>query len=158
VNVKAAGILPAGQVTPSPKPYAENGRPENVIPQTEWSAGMRNTGEWYKAMARRCINRTISVKIVREPRVDWVANYGGGVLTLNYSKLGTAFFDQVGSARMIELGGHELAHDRVSNHLSEAFSDEIARIPAALEVRLLTVSRTLSNLLSPRFGLAGSTR
>ncbi len=155
VNVKAAGVLPAGQVTPSPKVYAENGRPESVIPVADWTQDMILTVGYASQLAQALIGRTITVKIVREPQAGWDANYGPHApLTLNYSALGKKFFASYGSAAQLALFLHEFAHDRISDHLSIQFADEVARLGAALamegfspfEGRLNLIKRTAEAL------------
>ena len=94
-NVKRYNLSrPAGELAPSPRPYAENGRPENVVPPSEWTEGMRRIAGWAMSLAPHLIDRQIEVKIAREPAVFWSANYGSGVLTLNLSKLGHRRFDE----------------------------------------------------------------
>lgn len=134
INVKASGVLPAGQVTPSPKPYAVNGRPENVLdPLEDWTPEMHATAQFMVAAAQRLLSRRITIKIVNEPTVAWMANYGAGYsLTLNLPHLGHSFFQRPGSARQLELILHEFAHETVSDHLSLKFADEICRLAAKL--------------------------
>jgi hypothetical protein len=131
-NVKAAGYQPAGQVTPSPKPYAENGRPENVVPETEWTEDMRATVMSAQLHSRMLLGYQCGVKIAREPTVYWAANFGMGTLTLNLGRLGHKWFERSNLEEQLELFLHEFAHDKVSDHLSDKFADEVARLGAKL--------------------------
>lgn len=136
-NVKAAGVKPAGQVTPSPKPYQEGGREENRIPEEQWTSVMKQTADFASDLAFRLIGRDIKVNIVREPQINWVANFGPGApLTLNFSRLGNSWFGQVGSEAQVALLLHEFAHDKYLDHLSLAFADEVARLGAKLTLYL----------------------
>jgi hypothetical protein len=75
-KAKTAGLIkPAGQVTPSPKPYSAGGRSENVVPPEKCSQGMRDTGIFAKEYGEALLNRVIAVRIVNEPSVGWSANY-----------------------------------------------------------------------------------
>lgn len=138
VNVKAAGYLPAGQVTPSPKVYEAGGRAENVVQRENWTQGMYDTERFVEKLCRILTGRNIGIKVVKEPQVSWVANFGPSspCVTFNLSKLGHNFFGQVGSEAQVELLLHEFAHDRVSDHLSHQFADEVARLGAKLAIHI----------------------
>jgi hypothetical protein len=87
-NVKRAGtLLPAGKVTPSPKPYSSGGRPEVLVDPSDWTTEMSGTAHYVRELARCLIGRDIEVSICREPSVSWLANYGPGLLTLNIGRL-----------------------------------------------------------------------
>jgi hypothetical protein len=70
------------------------------------------------------------VTVIADLRHPYPASYGGGELILNKTKLGSAFFEEGILEKQIELGLHELAHDRVSNHLSDDFHEECCRLGA----------------------------
>ena len=53
-------------------------------------------------------------------------------VTFNLGHLSRAWFQQDISVEQDALILHELAHDRVSDHLDHAFADEIARLGALL--------------------------
>ncbi len=126
--------LPAGQVTPSPKAYDPNGRPENVIPESEWTLDMQRKAVFSAQLfAKLTGNRPCSVRIVREPGVYWAANFGSGSLCLNYSKLGKSWFAEPSRAeRVLDLLVHEFGHHFGSDHLSEKYHDGLTKLAARL--------------------------
>lgn len=134
-NVRSSGAaLPAGQVTPSPKAYDPEGRPERLIPQEKWTNDMRRMVVFSVDLFERLYGRKLYVKIAREPGVSWVANCGpGGVLTFNYSKLGKRWFARdVRDEEVLSLLIHEFAHYKVSDHLSSAYHRELTKLGAKL--------------------------
>lgn len=85
-----------------------------------------------EALAHRLIHREVRVAITNDLSWPFVAAYGHGHLWLNLARLGHAFFDGVGSEQQLRLLLHELSHERVADHLSHAFAEEIARLGARL--------------------------
>lgn len=138
-NVRAAGIKPAGQVTPSPKPYSADGVPMTIIPREKWSPAMLVTADHCEAIVEGLVGHKVTVRIVKE--FDWpvAATYGPlGELTLNYTRLGGNWFEVAPlKPHHVELLLHEAAHDRVLDHLSSQFADEIARLGAKLAYGIL---------------------
>jgi hypothetical protein len=126
--------LPAGQVTPSPKVYDPDGRPENVVPETEWSENMTMKAKFASELFAKLTSRSpCSVRIVREPGVFWAANFGMGSLCLNYSKLGKAWFAEPNrEERVLDLLVHEFGHHYGSDHLSEKYHDGLTKLAARL--------------------------
>jgi hypothetical protein len=126
-------VLPAGQVTPSPKTYDPNGRPENVIQESEWTEDMQRVARFSKELHFKLTRTMLShVRIVREPHVGWAANYGHG-MCLNYSKLGKAWFAQPNRAeKILDLLVHEFGHFYGDDHLSEQYHDGLTLLAARL--------------------------
>jgi len=139
-NVKAHGIArPAGQVTPSPKPYADDGRPLNAIPEAEWTKDMNRIVAYARTIARRLLGHDIRVEIVREFGWQFAATYGrSGGLVLNFSRLGRAWFAlKKQDADVNEILIHEFAHEFESDHLSDGFHRAICELGARLTVLAL---------------------
>lgn len=138
-NIKSTEALrPAGQVTPSPKPYSPEGRPVTVISPDDWTPAMVETIDTIQDIAYRVLGRTVGVLITREFTWPFVATFGNLTLTLNLGRLGHSWFDEgntrKGRENQIALLLHEFAHHTVSDHLSSEFADEIARLGAKLAV------------------------
>ncbi len=133
-NVRRADVLlPAGKVTPSPKPYAEDGSPVQVLPRTEWSVAQRAVVALYERLAPHLIDRGIEVRIVVAPRNKFRACYGPRwPLDLNSPHLGRRFFESGCSNDVLDLLIHELGHEYESNHLSEGYYRALTRIGARL--------------------------
>jgi hypothetical protein len=131
-NVRSSGaILPAGQVTPSPKPYSSDGRPEKVIPREKWTRDMHRIAEFAQFLCDKLFEVNCHVKIVREPQVAWGANYGQGELCLNYGRLGRNWFArQKRDEEVVDLLIHEFVHHTVLDHLSEKFHKMATRLGA----------------------------
>jgi hypothetical protein len=133
-NVRRAGVLlPAGQVTPSPKPYREGGPPVPLLPRAEWSAAQARLVALYERLAPHMIGRPIEVRIVLAPNNKFQACFGpGSPLDLNHPHLGDRFFEAGCSPRTLDLLIHELGHEYESNHLSQGYYRALTKIGARL--------------------------
>jgi len=133
-NIRTYGTaLPAGQVTPSPKPYSADGRPEHVIPPEQWTDAMRKRVAFAKEFFKRLIGETLTVRIVHEFGVSWSANFGYGELCLNYSRLGKRWFALPNRAEeVLDLLLHEYCHETVHDHLSAEMYRTATRLGARL--------------------------
>lgn len=138
-NVKTAGVaLPAGQVTPSPKPYDANGRPENVISKSKWTADMSRLAAFASHLFHKLTGYECHTVIVREPQAPWAANLGpapaGGFrLCLNFGRLGTKWFARPKrDEAVLGLLLHEFAHHEVSDHLSHEMHETATKLGARL--------------------------
>lgn len=131
---RVAGLLPpAGRVLPTPRPYQDGARPEHVVPPGEWTPAQRLVAAYARALGAHVIGVEVDVRIVREPAVFWAANYGGGRLALNASKLGDGWFEGVLRGRRVtaevdELLVHEFAHQDCGNHLDARFHRALCKI------------------------------
>jgi hypothetical protein len=136
-NVRASGLAaPSGQIQPSGVQYHPDGDPERIIDPEKYTEGQRRMVQYTIELARRLIGIDLQVKIVNEaitlPHGAW---YSKGLLAFNLGRLGKRWFEEpIGEAHN-ELVLHELAHDKVSDHLTKAFADEVGRLGMKL-VRL----------------------
>jgi hypothetical protein len=135
-NIKQHGALvPAGQVTPSPKPYSEFGDPLNLIPQSEWTEGMNRIANYASMLAKKLMNFNIGVQITNDVGWPFAATYGpSGNLVLNVGRLGKAFFTNFphNFVEVTELMIHEFGHHYSLDHLSEEYHDALSRLGAKL--------------------------
>ena len=93
-NVRRAGVLPAaGTVTPSPKPYSPDGDPLDVIPESEWTPGMRRVADYADDMGLDFWAARLMSPLPAS-RWPYGATYGKGRLVFNLSRCGRAFFEQ----------------------------------------------------------------
>lgn len=129
-NSKAAqAILPAGQVTPSPKPYSPDGPPLKV--ETDVTLEMRKVEQHAVAVAREILQRELAVTFANDPGWPFAATYGTGSLTFNVGRLGRKWFDLENNRVEIEkLLLHEFAHEFASDHLSQEYHEAICSIAA----------------------------
>lgn len=152
-NVRKYGTkLPAGQVTPSPKPYDPNGQPENVLDRKDWSPDMWRLGEFAEGLFKKLTGKECYTAIVTEPHVGWLANFGpggsfslldfvqnptGGTLgmrlCLNYGRLGKEWFAKPKrDEAVLDLLVHEFCHSKVMDHLSNEMHEMATQLAAKL--------------------------
>jgi hypothetical protein len=134
-NIRRDNVrLPAGQVTPSPKTYDPNGRPENVLPESAWSDDMRAMARFAAQLFGKLTGEPpCSVYIVHEPGVWWRANFGTETLCLNYAKLGKAWFAAPHrDERVLSLLVHEFGHHYSADHLDAAYHKALTQLAAKL--------------------------
>lgn len=133
----ANAILPAGQVTPSDRPYGD-GPMEEVIPENEWTGDMRRTAAYAKMLARELMGLGvlgigIGIKMTRAG-TNFMACYGNRQLTFNLNGGCTEkFFANVGSLQMDSLLIHEFGHQYSMDHLSEEYYDALTDLGAKLK-------------------------
>lgn len=122
---------PSGKIRPSGTAHNPEGRAERVIDPKDYTAGQRRIVEFTRDLAWRLIRKDIEVRIVNEaaalPHAAW---YGNGALTFNLGRLGKAWFAGYLTADHLELILHELSHDKVKDHLTREFADEVGRLAA----------------------------
>lgn len=128
-------LQPAGKLSPSPKAFfsSEPGAAP-VVPEEEWTAGMAATARRALEIATVVIAKPIRVQFNRA-KPGLIAAYGSGTLAFNAS-LGAAWFEPANAVEIDATIFHELAHDRIGDHLHADFADEIAKL-AALWIRRL---------------------
>jgi len=135
-NARRAGVLPpAGKVTPSEKPFSAEGRPLNLIPESEWTDEMQRFAYLAKTMGRELLDTTPRVDFVRDLGWRFGAVYGQGVLTVNLSRLGRAFFD--GMEGQLDLLIHEYGHHYCGDHLSDDFYRALTKLGARMTMLAL---------------------
>jgi hypothetical protein len=127
----AHAILPAGQVTPSPKPFHEDGQPLTYLPQDEWTPSMAAGVKYVQCVAKALIGESINVKLANEASWPFRATYGGREMTFNIADLGYQWFDGP-LAQINDLVIHELGHHFSSNHLSEDYYRALTKLGARL--------------------------
>jgi len=135
-NARSAGaVKPAGQVTPSPKPFTPGGKPLTLLDPKQWTDAVGKRVNFAKDVAKGVLGFEISVQIASEVTWPFSATYGGRVLTLNLGRLGNAWFRLSNrDEKVLALLVHELAHEFAANHLSTDFHDACCRVGAGLAV------------------------
>jgi len=151
-NVKRFEVVqPAGKVTPSPKPYAEDGNPAEVVLPENWNTAQRVTVAYTRKLAEEILEGfTPKILIVRAPHNQFGACYSPtGELHFNLSKLGRKWFEAVlhgDTDALHSLLIHELAHHFEKDHLSSRYHEACCRIGAKL-TRLALVQPDLFNVI-----------
>ena len=132
-NVKRhAAALPAGQVTPSPKPYSPDGEKMDIIPLEKYTDGMKRIAQYAKDVALRLLGCDIQVDMVSKATWPYSATYGPGHLTFNVGRLGRIWFEDGPRDSVDRLLIHEFGHHYSSDHLSEQYHDAICKLGARL--------------------------
>lgn len=135
-NVKdATAIKPAGQVTPSPKPYTQGGRLLSVIPFNKWTVGMHKVEKFAKELAFLLLDKSIHVDITNDRGLHFAATYGpDGHLVLSKWKLGNNFFDTFphNMNTVLSLLIHEFGHEYSCDHLSSQYHQALCDLGARL--------------------------
>ena len=136
LNAKRAGaILPAGQVTPSPKPYSPDGDPQKIVPPNQYTDAIRRCVAYAQRVAAAIIPATIAVDVVNDAGWPFSATYGPGRLTFNLGRLGYGFFTQAtatsdGLERLDGLLIHEFGHHFSGDHLAADCHTALTRLGA----------------------------
>lgn len=133
-NVKKAGLIsPAGVVTPSPKPFSEDGVPLKLMSEENWTKGMREVAAYARQLAKALLGTDIKVRIANDFGWHFGAAYGlGSPLTLNYARLGKHFFENGITDEVVELLIHEFGHHYSSDHLSSEYHKALCRLGAKI--------------------------
>lgn len=130
--VKRAGAaLPAGQVTPSPRPFSKNGKPLQYVPRENWTPEMASSAAYFHRISERLLGRPICIDIASEATWPFRATFGDGHLILNLGRLGHRWFAGPLAAKN-NLLLHELGHDACGNHLSSDYHDALTDLGAKL--------------------------
>ncbi len=130
---RSRAIIAAGSVTPSPKPYSENGDPLKVIDRYKWTNGMLLVETFAKEMAQLVFGHSITAMWVNDFKWNFAATYGpGGPLTLNKSKISKDLYESGITREMVALLIHEFAHEYESDHLSKNFYRSLCKIGSYL--------------------------
>ena len=112
---RSEAMLPAGRVTPTPKPFSEDGSPAVRVPPTP---AMSAFEQFCKELAREVMGVDISVDYFES--FNATAAYGNRRLSFNVGHLGTEWFESI-SAEQIDLVVHEFGHEYASDHLSDKY-------------------------------------
>lgn len=140
--VKESGLaLPAGQVTPSPRQnWDPNGRDYTVIEPDKWTPGMKRVVAFYIKAAEVLIDKRLLITMACDFGLTFNAEYSHDAtrvaeIILNKARLGNEFFEAGLSEEVIRLLIHELAHDKVADHLSDDYHRECCRLGARLAIK-----------------------
>lgn len=138
-QIRAAdAVRPAGQVTPSPKPFSPDGSPLAIVDPAEYDAATARTITWLTSLAGRLTQRAVTVQVTDDRGWGFDAAYGSGQLTLNRGRLGRRWFRDLCTEEQLSLLVHELSHETrppirgSRNHLAEDFHEAACRLAGRL--------------------------
>lgn len=141
-NVKRAGaILPAGKVTPSPKPFHPGGRPLETIPQAQWTKAMWRFQSFAHHLAIETLGHGLNSFTIADD-AKWFASPGKLVqatfgpdrdLIVNWHVIGRKIADLMERdltpanykllVPVVSMLIHEYTHYTVSDHFSAEMLD-----------------------------------
>lgn len=127
--------LPAGRVTPSPKPFSPDGKPLRLLEADQMTADHKRFESFAQMLAREILNRSLTVIFADDPGWSFAGCYRSNVLTVNVAAKGPTWFKGNAAGLLqqwIPFLVHEFAHDRVSGHLSEDYHRECCRLAGTL--------------------------
>ena len=136
---RATALSPAGQVTPSPKPFTPGGRPLRLL--DVYTDAHHALVAYATRIARALIGVDIVVTLADDRDWNCEGAYGtrvadgfafGGQLFLNLATQEPDVFIQGRTEALDALLIHEFAHHAVTDHLSREFYDELCRLGAKL--------------------------
>jgi hypothetical protein len=131
---EAEAIRPAGQLCPTAKPYSldPNAKSVDVIPEKDWTDGMRNIAAYAVFLAKELMAVSLTVLVVHTKN-NFSACYGSRRVDLNLLRLGHRFFEQGATEEVDRLLIHEFGHQYSADHLSEAYHEALCRLGAGLK-------------------------
>jgi len=136
---RSQAMLPAGRVTPTPKPFDPEGNPAEHVEKTE---GMHGFLTFCRALAREIMGVDIAVHFLKTFNAR--AAYGNRTLSFNVSSLGEKWFNTIGQEQ-IDLVIHEFGHEYASDHLSDRYYRALTRL-AGQSVMLAIENPALFNM------------
>jgi hypothetical protein len=131
-------LPPAGQITPSPKPYSDD--PDapmaEFLAEEDWTEPMRWVAGHAQTLATELLDSNLSV-CINITSSNFAAAYCPGELTFALKSLGRKFFERAaatesGLDRLHQLLIHEFGHHYSGDHLSSEFHEALCRLGANL--------------------------
>jgi hypothetical protein len=138
-TIRSSGtVLPAGQVTPSPKPWSNDPDAPTAkrIERADWTAGMAAVAAYVEAVGARLVRPGIRVEFYSTTN-PFAAAFGGLIFQFNAKHLGRGYFERalVSDFDFDDLNRlviHELGHYYSLDHLSERYHDALCKLGAKL--------------------------
>ncbi len=131
---RTGAILPAGQVTPSPKPFIdEDGKPVELklLPKDKWTLAIQSFVEYAIRLGEELMGKKVTVVVANDPKWHFQGCYGGRQLTVNVGSVGYAWFEGPVS-KINEFLIHEFGHEYSGDHLSHGYHDALCRLGGQL--------------------------
>jgi hypothetical protein len=140
---RADVVLPAGRVTPSPKPYSEDSSAmaAEMLNADEITPPMRRMKDFAEFLARRLMDVDLRVLFVRKANAGSTycrLNERTGELGFIVQRLGKMWFERPPFQEdVLALLLHELAHHFERDHLSDNYYKACTRLAGKLAVDVL---------------------
>jgi hypothetical protein len=134
---RAEAILPAGKVTPSPRPDGEDGsRAREYLPREKWTPAVREVVALVERLGPPLIGHAVHVEVANDITWPFAATFGNFRFTFNVGRLGYAWFEGE-TAPIFDLIVHEFGHAASGNHLSEEYYSALTAIGGKMVVLAL---------------------
>ena len=128
-NVRRSGTQAAGKVTPSAKPYSDDGPPVHVVDPADYTPAMRAMVAYCRELHDKLVDRVLHVRIVKTSN-NFAACYGGTDLDINLKRVGHSWFEAGPCVRVNDLLIHEFAHHFSGDHLSSEYHKALTKLGA----------------------------
>lgn len=130
--------LPAGQVTPTPKPFHPGGEPLKLIPPDECTPGMVSYAALVVELAAVMEKLDVTVCFTGDKSWKFSAAYTktgdvAGIMTVNAGSLGAGWFQPANLSEQLRLFVHEIGH-HFGHHLEESYHEALCRLAGKLAV------------------------
>lgn len=144
-SIKRAGAaLPAGQVTPSPKPFSPDDKPLKLLDPSKWGPVHHQRVRYAQLLARELLG--IVLEVVLADDVGWGFNGAyskgpgekRGLLYINQAQLGRAWFEGGVSVQVNRFLIHEFGHHASKDHLADEYHRALCILGAKLAELLMT--------------------
>lgn len=128
-------IKSSSKVTPSHRvQFGADGK-DVSYPLEKWTEGMKRIVRFTGRLGTKLLNVPVHADLVNDFAGSYRACYSSSShrVTFNVARLGKKWFEQYPLTEpVLELLIHELAHEAVSDHLSDAFHEEVGRLGVKL--------------------------
>lgn len=128
---RCEAVRPAGQVTPSPRPFSPDGDPLKTLPRDRWTPAIEAVANYAERLGQRLLSSSVCVEIANDIGWPFAGAYGKGRLTLNLGRLGHRWFEG-DLSEINRLLIHEFGHHYCGNHLDAEYHEALCRLGAAV--------------------------
>ncbi len=147
---KYEASLPAGRVTPSPKPFSPHGTPLKVLDANSITDELRRFERFARELAKVLLGHDISIQFANDRSWSFHGCYGNSHLTVNVTTHGVSWFNGNNGELLqnwIPFLVHEFAHEKEKGHLSDAYHRECCRLAGVLARSLVEQPERLRILI-----------
>jgi hypothetical protein len=129
---KSSAMLPAGQVTPSPKPFSDDPNAKILImhERCDWNKEEISLIAKLETLSKILINKKVKFRIANDSEWGFNGSFSRGDVTmiLNKAALGKKWFSLEITEDVLRLLIHELGHYYASDHLSSEYHDALCKL------------------------------
>ena len=123
-----SALIPAGRVCPTPRPFSDDGTPLELIAREDYTPEMLRFERFITEASPFIVGDVVRVEIANEHNWPFAAVFGQGRLLVNKAKVGSDWFSEIGSEKMIDLLIHEFGHSVCGNHLDDRYHEALTKM------------------------------